>query len=125
MSTVQQVLDKAPPHAMADMLRKISFGELLAGLRPRLVARADLASSATQIHSVPGAILQVTDAAGTTAVTIVTGTAGAGEVTVTYDANGLATLVFGTGAVTAYNVLQLAIPAGLVAALAADAMAGV
>jgi hypothetical protein len=37
---------------------------------------------------------------------MVSGTAGAGEVTVTYDANGLATLIFGDGVVTAYNVIQ-------------------
>lgn len=119
MSTVQASLDRCYPGELPDLLKKASPGELFAGMIPRLVERTGLASSATQVHSLPGPIFAVTDTAGTTAITMVTGTAGAGEVQVTYDADGLATLVFGSGAVTAYNVLQCVIPTDLADNLAA------
>lgn len=119
MSTRTQSLNKANPNEIADLFRLISIGDIMAGLIPRHRSRTGLASSATQVHDVPGAILQVIDAAGTTALAIVSGTAGAGEVQVTYDANGLATLVFGDGANTAYRVNQQVLPSGLGAILAA------
>jgi hypothetical protein len=124
--TVQDQIDLANDSTLGNMLAQLrdpdgdGFGKILAGLIPRLIARSGLTSSATQIEPEAGAILIVTDTAGTTALTQVTGTAGAGEVQVTYDSNGVATLVFGSGAVTAYNVVKQVLPAGLGASLAAD-----
>lgn len=118
--TILNALDNAGPNDLADRFRQVQIGSILDGLRPRLTARTGLTSSATQVHNLPGAILAVTDTAGTTAITMVTGTPGAGEVQVTYDADGLATLVFGSGAVTAYNVLQQVLPAAHGATLAAS-----
>lgn len=120
MATVQEVLNSANPNVICEGLRAISFGSIIAGLVPRLVQRTGLASSATQVHNAPGIILQVQDAAGTTALSIVNSTAGAGEVQVTYDSNGIATLVFGDGANTGYDCICTVLPAGLATALAAD-----
>lgn len=118
MTTVQTALDRANPNELATALQAFQLGTVLRStFLPVLTARTGIASSATQVHTVAGPILAVSDDAGTTALTVVTGTAGAGEVTVTYNATtGVATLVFGSGAVTGYQVTQLDI-SDLLAAL--------
>jgi hypothetical protein len=120
MSTVTEALDLSNPNDIADLLRQIGVGAIMAGMIPRLIDRTGLASSATHVEPEPGAILSV-DLAGTT-VTIMSpnDTAAAGEVEVTYDADGVATLVFGDGAQTAYSVVKSVMPAGIGATLAAD-----
>lgn len=123
--TVQDQLDEASASGITDvalaMLRDADgngFGYILAGLIPRTYSRTGLDSSATHIEPEAGAILAITDSAGTTGLVMTTGTAGAGEVKVTYDSEGVATLVFGDGANTAYNVIKQVLPAGLATALA-------
>lgn len=123
--TIQQMLDQSNDSTLPNSLAQLrdssgnGLGAILAGLVPRLIARTGLTSSATQVEPEAGAILVVTDTAGTTAITMVSGSPGAGEVQVTYDGNGVATLVFGSGAVTAYNVIKQVLPAGLADSLAA------
>lgn len=118
--TLKDSLNAANPNSLPDRLRQISLGDLLAGLIPRWVARTSLTSSATHIHTQPGAIMAVADDAGTTNLLIVQGTPGAGEVQISYDSNGLATLVF-AAAVTGYKVKQQVLPSGLGALLALEA----
>lgn len=107
--TVKDQLNKANPNDLPDRLRQISFGDLLDGLRSRVVARSGLSSGTTFEHSQPGSIEHVTDEAGTTPLAIVTGSPGAGEVQVAYDSDGLATLTF-SGSVTGYQVVQQVVP---------------
>ncbi|HVI04133.1 MAG TPA: hypothetical protein VM869_35825 [Enhygromyxa sp.] len=124
--TIQDMLDLSNDSTVLKALAQLrddggeGFGAILAGLIPRTIARTGLASSATQVEPEAGAIFVVTDTAGTTAYTMVTGTPGAGEVQVTYSSNGVATLVFNS-AVTAYNVVKQVLPAGLADSLAAIA----
>jgi hypothetical protein len=85
---------------------------------PNWKTRTGLSSSATHAEEFPGAITNVLTEAGTTALSVVSGTPGAGEVQVTYS-SGVPTLVFGDGANTGYQVLKFEAPAGLAAKLAA------
>jgi hypothetical protein len=124
MTTVAQALDRANPVEIADLIRTIGLGSILSALLPRVVARTGLASSATQVHSIPGHISAVADSAGTTNLLIVTGAPGAGEVQVTYDADGLATLVF-AAAVTGYQVTQNAVTTSMFDTLAATWTGGI
>jgi hypothetical protein len=93
------------------------FGSMLAELFTPAWKVRTVDSSATQVEELPGAIVQVLDTAGTTNITIVSGTSDAGEVQISYTA-GVPTLVFGSGAVTGYQVLKFEAPAGLAAKLA-------
>lgn len=120
MSTVQEALNIANPNSLPDMVRKVTLGDIVAGLIPRLEARTGLVSSATQVEPEPGPILSVSIATGAVLLILMDGVAAAGEVLVTYDADGVATLVFGDGAQTAYKVLKMVMPAGLDAVLTAD-----
>lgn len=110
MSTIQTRLNLANPNDLPDRLRQVLIGDILDGLRSRVVARAGLTNQATHVHSLPGSIEHVTDTAGTTALDVVVGAPGAGEVQIAYDANGLATLTF-SAAVTGYQVVQQVLPA--------------
>lgn len=106
-STVLQALDRANPNEIASVLQRCAFGtSLLAAITPVTVARTGLTTNTVHIHTVAGAILHVSDDAGTTALTVVTGTPGAGEVAIAYDSAGLATLTFGT-TTTGYQVKML------------------
>lgn len=124
--TIQQILDdgsSANDFAVAIAALQdndgAGFGSMLEQLFvPAWKARTGLSSSATHVETLPGTIIQVTDSAGTSALAIVSGTAGAGEVKVSYDSAGIPTLVFGDGANTAYNVIKFEAPAGLAASLA-------
>lgn len=129
MSTVQEVLDLANPNSLADMLRKLQTGQLVSGLIPRRIERSGLASSATHVEPEAGLISMVEVGTATLVMVGADSTAGAGEVNVTYDAEGVATLVFGDGANTAYDVTKMVLPtgtagSGLGAELAADADVG-
>jgi hypothetical protein len=126
--TVQQILNdagSATDDAVAlSALRDTNgsgFGDMLASaFSPALLVRSGLTSSDTHIEDKPGLIHVVLDAAGTTELTMlhaVGAVAGAGEVAVTYTA-GVATLVFGDGANTGYQVLKTEGPIGLAANLA-------
>lgn len=120
MSTVQEQLNLASPTTIADMLRKVSIGDLIAGLVPRAVSRTGLASNTVQVEPEPGEIKSVESPAGTNLTIVGAGaTPAAGEVAVAYDANGVATLTF-QAAVTAYDVQKTVFPAGLGDTLAED-----
>lgn len=102
MATVQQILDDGNPNTIGDMLKLVKLGTYLAGSStPTAFALTGLASSATHIHPTPGRIVGI-NLAGTNKLLVYAGTAAAGEVKVTYTA-GVATLVFGDGANTAYD----------------------
>lgn len=122
--TIQEMLDMSNGTTLAPALAQLrddddeGFGAILAGLIPRKIERSGLTNGTEHIEPEAGAILIVTDAAGTTAYTMVHGAAGAGEVTVEYDSEGVATLTF-NGAVTEYTVTKQVLPAGLGTALAA------
>jgi hypothetical protein len=124
--TNQQILDDgSSPNDFVVAIAQLrdtddnGFGSMLAQIFvPAWKVRTGLSSSATHIETLPGTILQVADAAGTSALLIVPGTAGAGEVRVTYDSAGIPTLVFGDGANTGYQVLKFEAPAGIAAKLA-------
>lgn len=119
--SVQDRLNKASPNDLPDRFRQVSVGDILAGLIPAERTLTSLTSSATHVHDVPGVILAV--ALGAAQVVIVTSadTPGAGEVGVTYDTNGVATLLFGDGANTAYTVVAMSLPTGLGTVLASEA----
>jgi len=120
MSTVQEQLNLASPTTIADMLRKVSFGDVLAGLVPRLEQRTGLASNAVQVEPEAGEIKAVESPSGTNLAIVGPGaTPAAGEVAIAYDSNGVATLTF-NAAVTAYDVVKTVLPTGLGDALAAE-----
>lgn len=121
MATLQERLNIASPSDFADRNRQVSMGDVLAGLVPVERTLSGLASSATHVHDVAGTILAVSLAAAQKVIVTSLDTPGAGEVGVTYDANGVATLLFGDGANTGYTVIAMSLPAGLGAALAAEA----
>ena len=67
-----------------------------------------------------GAVGTVTDSSDTALTKVLAGAVGAGEVLVTYDADGRPTLTF-NAAVTGYKVeMHHTLPAGMAAALARD-----
>lgn len=120
MSTTKEALNLANPTSVPDMLRKVSAGDILAGMVPTANARTGLASNTVQENDIAGAILAVESPAGTNLAIVGPGaTPAVGEVAVAYDSNGLATLTF-QAAVTAYTALQMTLPAGLGAAMASD-----
>lgn len=118
--TVQAKLNAANPNDVPAELQRITFGDLVAGMIPRRIARSGLASSATHVEPEPGLVTVVAIADDAALTIIEAGTAGAGEVLVTYDANGVATLVFGDGVNTAYRVVKTVLPAGLATTLATE-----
>lgn len=119
MATPQTALNSGQPTLVPDAMQATSMGDILAGLVPRRLVRT-VASSATQIEPEPGALLIVSIADDAALLMIEAGTAGAGEALVTYDADGVATIVFGDGAQTAYRVVKQVLPAGHAASLAGD-----
>lgn len=121
MATVQAALNTANPNDIANRLDQVDIGTIIAGLIPSERTLTGLASSATHIHDIPGLIVGVALAAVPKAIVLSADTAGAGEVKVTYDTDGLATLVFGDGANTAYTVVAQQLPTTLGVTLALDA----
>jgi hypothetical protein len=120
MSTVQEQLNLASPTTIADMLRKVAIGDLIAGMVPTAKSRTGLASSTTHTEPEGGVISAVESPAGTALVIVGAGvTPAVGQVAIAYDAEGVATLTF-QAAVTAYDVVATTIPSGLGAILAAD-----
>lgn len=119
MSTTQEALNLANPNFIAAMFRKVLIGDIIAGLIPRNLVRA-VASSATHIEPEAGAIFIVAIADDAALLQIEAGTAGAGEVLVVYDSEGVATLTFGDGAQTAYRVVKQVLSTGLGTTAAED-----
>lgn len=118
--TVQGSLDNANITDLASRLQELKgFGVLLAGLIPVERTRT-VASSATHIHDIPGIITAVALGAVQKSIVLSADTPAAGEVGVTYDTNGLATLLFGDGVNTEYTVLQTQLPTGLAAIFARE-----
>lgn len=120
MATVSQTLDRGHANTIPDAMRRVSLGAILAGLVPRRIARTGLVSGATHVEPEAGALLIVALADGAALIQIENGTAGAGEVLVVYNAQGVATLTFGDGAQTAYRVVKTVLPANLATNLAAN-----
>ena len=120
MSTVQSTLNAGEPNSFPDAIRRLNFGDLLAGLVPRRLVRTGLTSSATHVEPEAGLISIVAIADDAALTKIEAGTAGAGEVLVAYDSEGVATLTFGDGANTGYRVVKTVLPTALVANLALD-----
>lgn len=124
--TIQDKLNLASANDLPAMLRALAdadgdgFGTLLQGLIPRRIARSGLTTSATHVEPEAGLISIVE--VGTASLVIVgaDSTAGAGEVKVTYDTDGVATLVFGDGTTDNYDVTKTVLPDGFGAALAAN-----
>jgi hypothetical protein len=123
--TVQDQLDLANDSTVNNMLAQLvdsngdGFGKILNGMIPQWYVRSGLTSGATHIETNPG-LVQAILLSGTEKLIVYDGSAGAGEVKVTYSATGIPTLVFGDGANTGYSVLKLEMPIGLLASLAAD-----
>lgn len=118
--TNQDALNLSNANNLPDLMRQLPWGDMLAGMVPRRIARTGLSSSATHIEPDAGMISIVSIADNAALIMIEAGTAGAGEVKVTYSSAGVATLVFGDGAQTAYRVVKTVLPDGLVDFLAAD-----
>lgn len=112
MPTRQDELDRANANSLPAQLRglwdgtnSLGFGAILAALRPRNRTRT-VASSTTQVHDQASIIYNVESPVGTNLLMVSGGTAGAGEVSVDYDADtGVPTLEF-NGAVTTYTVAE-------------------
>jgi hypothetical protein len=119
MATVQERLNTGSPSDIADALRFISFGDLLAGLTP--VEATETVASGT-VHVIPtSGQVQTMSTAGTALVIVdSTVTPGAGEVSIAYDANGVPTATF-QAAVTTYTYTQTGVSTGLAGLLAATA----
>lgn len=141
-STVQHHLNTANPANLPAYLRKIAeasrnssvenptsdydstgpkvergFGDILASLIPRSRTRATLTSQAAHVHDVASTIHSVESPAGTP-LAIVSAAPDAGEVQISYDENGRATLTF-NAAVTTYTTTEGGpLPEGLASVLA-------
>ena len=120
--TIQDAFNNSNPVNLADLFRAVPLGDLLAGMIPSTIARTGLVASATHVEPEPGAISLVSIAPGAVLAILLDGVPGAGEVLVTYDADGVATLLFGDGAQTAYKVTKSKVPPGLGALLARSAL---
>lgn len=93
------------------------FGTMLKSLAvPAVQAFTGLTSSADQTAPYPGWVFGIATG-GANKTLIYDGSAGAGEVLVVYDADGIPTFTFGDGAVTAYDLWQAAMPVGIADAL--------
>lgn len=110
--TKKDALNDANVTTLPTLFRESAIGSIIAGLIPSEITRTGLTSGTTHVHNSRGLIVSV--ASGTTAQTIVTSnvTLASNQVKITYDANGLPTLVF-NAATTAYTVVELALPEGL------------
>lgn len=120
-STVQERLNIGSPSDIADRMRQLPVGDVFASLIPAERTLTGLASSATQVHDVAGAILQVAVGADQKVIVTSADTPAAGEVGVSYDSDGVATLLFGDGVQTGYTVIAMGLPAGLGTILASEA----
>lgn len=117
--TAQELLDLCNPAQLADALKAVLVGEIIPGLVPSVLTYSGLTSSATQVMPVAGGITAVTLADDTPLAIVLNGASGAGEVNVSYDADGVATLVFNS-AVTGFKVaMSHTLPTGLVSVLLA------
>ncbi len=129
MPTAEDHIRKSNIHTLANGLDAISFVDIIKGLIPRTIVTTGLDSLAAQplVDSdgetpVYGAVGTVTDSSDTGLTKILAGAVGAGEVLVTYDADGRPTLTF-NAAVTGYKVeMHHTLPATLVSVLLAKSM---
>ena len=108
MATVRERLNIGSPSDIADGLRFVSIGDVLAGLTP--VEATEPVTSGTVFEvPTPGTILSVSTAGTALVMVDSTVTPAAGEVSVSYTSNGVATLTF-QAAVTEYTYTQMALP---------------
>lgn len=128
MPTRQDAIDRSNANDLPAMLRglwdatnSLGFGALLAALRPRNRTLGSLTSGTTHVHDQASIIYNVESPVGTNLLMVSGGTAGAGEVSVDYDADtGVPTLEF-NGAVTTYTVAESgALPQNIAAQMAAE-----
>lgn len=99
MPTAEDHIRKSNIHTLANGLDAISFIDIIKGLIPRTIVTTGLDSLTVQplVDSdgetpVYGAVGAVTDSSDTGLTKILSGAVGAGEVLVTYDADGRPTL---------------------------------
>lgn len=131
--TVQAKLNNANPNNLAAEAQRIQFGDVVAALAPRggasgLSTSGWLEGVAVSSHTVTlttaGRVVSVEATTATSAGPKTKrrgGTVAAGEVTVTYNDAGYATLTFNaTDAVTVCAVDLLAVPASLAVTLASE-----
>ena len=129
MPTAEDHIRKSNIHTLANGLDAISFVDIIKGLIPRTIVTTGLESLAAQplVDSdgetpVYGAVGTVTDSSDTGLTKILAGAVGAGEVLVTYDADGRPALTF-NAAVTGYKVeMHHTLPATLSSVLLAKSM---
>ena len=129
MPTAEDHIRKSNIHSLANGLDAISFVEIIKGPVPRTIVTTGLTSLAAQplvdddgVTPVYGAVGAITDSSDTGLTKILAGAVGAGEVLVTYDADGRPTLTF-NAAVTGYKVeMHHTLPATLVSVLLAKSM---
>jgi|JI10StandDraft_1071094.scaffolds.fasta_scaffold37141_2 hypothetical protein len=129
MPTAEDHIRKSNIHSLANGLDAIDFVSIVKGLVPRTIVTTGLTSLAAQplvdddgVTPVYGAVGAVTDSSDTGLTKILAGAVGAGEVLVTYDADGRPTLTF-NAAVTGYKVeMHHTLPATLVSVLLAKSM---
>ena len=129
MPTAEDHIRKSNIHSLANGLDATSFVEIIKGLVPRTIVTTGLTSLAAQplvdndgVTPVYGAVGAITDSSDTGLTKILAGAVGAGEVLVTYDADGRPTLTF-NAAVTGYKVeMHHTLPATLVSVLLAKSM---
>ncbi|WP_298622556.1 hypothetical protein [uncultured Zoogloea sp.] len=129
MPTAEDHIRKSNIHSLANGLDAIDFVSIVKGLVPRTIVTTGLTSLAAQplvdsdgVTPVYGAVGTVTDSSDTGLTKILAGAVGAGEVLVTYDADGRPTLTF-NAAVTGYKVeMHHTLPATLVSVLLAKSM---
>mgnify|MGYP006915275056 FL=1 len=129
MPTAEDHIRKSNIHSLANGLDAIDFVSIVKGLVPRTIVTTGLDSLAAQplvdsdgVTPVYGAVGTVTDSSDTGLTKILAGAVGAGEVLVTYDADGRPTLTF-NAAVTGYKVeMHHTLPATLVSVLLAKSM---
>jgi len=116
------MLNAGQPNVTPDAMQRLKMGDVMEGLIPKQRERTGLVAAATQVEPEPGFVQLVELPAGPTTLTIVgpDTVPGAGEVSISYDAQGVATLTFGDGPQTDYNVIKQSLPADFQALLDSD-----
>ncbi len=115
----KDALNRSNINTLPQLLRGVKIGDIIGGLVPTTTTRTGLTTNTVHVHTVPGTILSVSVGAAGQLIVGPGATLGAGEVSIAYDSDGLATLTF-FATTTLYATQQNEIGTGLGAFLAAD-----
>ncbi len=115
----KDALNRSNLNTLAPLLRGAKIGDIIGGLVPTTTTLTGLTTNTVHVHTVTGTILSVAVGAVNQVIVGPGTTLAAGEVSIAYDADGLATLTF-FATTTLYATQQNEIGTGLGVFLATD-----